>query len=313
MQFIHKDRVESKLPEDWHKYVQKCWDYVDKKVKEAEDLANSEGLGELEINKRLVTARKKAINQKSGLWRLFAKSVASINNNKCWYCESVENRSNMPVDHFRPKGRVEGSPEHGGYWWLAFDWENYRYCCTYCNSLASKKSYTVGKGDKFPLLDFDKRWMHSQQQCVEAPVILDPFVSGDTRRLTFSDTNGAAIPNFKCYDLKQGCRKQETDDCKSKCQRVLSSIDILNLNSTKTRTSRMRVARNVHRIIVMINRLLDNSKNGVDIESELEFYENQLVTYLDEDAPYRTAAKIFFRGYRTNQNSEWFDEFTDRI
>ena len=313
MQYIHKDRVEDKLPEDWHKFVAKCWDYVNKKVAEARANAIAEGLDAQSIEDKVVKKKKKAINQKASLWRLFAKHVASVNNDKCWYCESKQDRSNMPVDHFRPKARVDNDKVHFGYWWLAFDWENYRYCCTHCNSLTSKGKYTVGKGDKFPLSNPEKRWMGDGQVCEEAPILLDPFVFTDTRKLTFTEVNGSAIPNFRCFDLSTGCLNKDTDDCKEKCDRVILSIDILNLNSSKTRTSRARISRSINRIMIRIQKLLIDAENGINVDDDIELYENQLATYLDVDAPYRTAARIFFRGHRTNHNSDWFDDFTDRI
>lgn len=53
---------------------------------------------------------------------------------KCAYCESFF-ASTAPVDveHYRPKGNVEERPDHGGYWWLAMDWENLLPSCIDCN------------------------------------------------------------------------------------------------------------------------------------------------------------------------------------
>ncbi|WP_296596612.1 HNH endonuclease [Phenylobacterium sp.] len=53
---------------------------------------------------------------------------------KCAYCETVY-ASTAPVDveHFRPKGRVEGDKTHRGYWWLAMAWENLLPSCIDCN------------------------------------------------------------------------------------------------------------------------------------------------------------------------------------
>lgn len=52
---------------------------------------------------------------------------------KCAYCESRYD-VNAPVDieHFRPKGAVEGI-DHPGYWWLAAEWTNLLPSCIDCN------------------------------------------------------------------------------------------------------------------------------------------------------------------------------------
>ena len=47
------------------------------------------------------------------------------------------------VEHFRPKGKVEDDQNHGGYWWLAYDLNNYLLSCSLCNR--------VRKKDRFPL------------------------------------------------------------------------------------------------------------------------------------------------------------------
>ncbi len=47
------------------------------------------------------------------------------------------------VEHFRPKGKVEEDADHGGYWWLAYDLNNYLLSCSLCNR--------VRKRDRFPL------------------------------------------------------------------------------------------------------------------------------------------------------------------
>lgn len=53
---------------------------------------------------------------------------------KCAYCETVY-ASSAPVDieHFRPKGAIEGDSAHRGYWWLAMAWANLLPSCIDCN------------------------------------------------------------------------------------------------------------------------------------------------------------------------------------
>jgi len=62
-------------------------------------------------------------------------SLEQLSREKCWYCETKQERSNMAVDHFRPKSGVAECAAHPGYWWLALAADNYRFACTYCNSL----------------------------------------------------------------------------------------------------------------------------------------------------------------------------------
>src|SRR4051812_48374124 len=96
--------------------------------------------------------RSAAVNARSAIWRDLKDTLKQVSHNKCWYCESIDIRSDNAVDHFRPKAAVADSPAHEGYWWLAFKWENYRFCCTYCNSRRLDDRGNVGgKADRFPL------------------------------------------------------------------------------------------------------------------------------------------------------------------
>jgi uncharacterized protein (TIGR02646 family) len=299
VQYINKDRVQARLPANWNDYVERCWQSVNDKIEAAKAIAVVDGLTAEEIEKEISKVRKAAIAKRAALWRLFAKHVSTVNNNKCWYCESKENRSRMPVDHFRPKASVDNCDGHDGYWWLAFDWENYRYCCTLCNSLTADPNGTHGKADKFPLLNENDRC--SDEACDlenERPVLLDPFKSRDVRLLTFLE-NGIPAPNAD----------KGTDDYK----RADDTIKIVNLHEGKIRVSRLRIAAQIKRIMKKINSLLEKQKNGENVDDDLEIFENQLSVYLDEEAAYRTAAKVYFKGHRSEENSDWYDDFSARI
>src|SRR5690242_2141799 len=76
-----------------------------------------------EIIKRL----RAEIAKHAAIWAELRDQMSPLSSGKCWYCESRENRSDVAVDHFRPKGEVEECPTHPGYWWLAFDPSNYRF------------------------------------------------------------------------------------------------------------------------------------------------------------------------------------------
>ncbi|MTJ51968.1 hypothetical protein FJR38_04410 [Anabaena sp. UHCC 0253] len=74
--------------------------------------------------------RKKIIEKNEGHWRkdIFRNWLIDQFYRKCWYSEAKESVSSYHVDHFRPKGRakeLDGS-SRDGYWWLAFEWHNYR-------------------------------------------------------------------------------------------------------------------------------------------------------------------------------------------
>ena len=62
---------------------------------------------------------------------------------KCAYCERQQGLEGQAVEHFRPKGGVDGGDPRR-YFWLAWTWKNLLFACTTCNCKPLK-------GNKFPL------------------------------------------------------------------------------------------------------------------------------------------------------------------
>lgn len=136
----------------------------------------------------LAESRKQAITARSAVWGRLKDALADLSNDKCWYCEIKQERSDNAVDHFRPKNRVaDTDPIHEGYWWLAFEPSNFRYSCTFCNSQRKNPDTgeTEGKGDKFPLLPHTRRAIVPGEEYNERPILLDPCILQDTFLLDF--------------------------------------------------------------------------------------------------------------------------------
>ncbi|SHN24159.1 hypothetical protein SAMN05216593_116128 [Pseudomonas asturiensis] len=158
--------------------------------------------------------RDNLIEKHATLWRddRIRNWLLGLFNNKCWYTEAQESVSAYHVDHYRPKGRVNDiartKPE-SGYWWLAFDWQNYRICGQLIN---------VKKSDVFPLFEGDRATHGTPSSLrLEAPFIIDPL------------TDDASLISFEMDE--DGCRAvpmpgAEEDDC----ARVAATIEIIGLN-----------------------------------------------------------------------------------
>jgi hypothetical protein len=87
----------------------------------------------------------------------------------CGYCgRALPGNDRGDVDHFRPKNPAVDDPDHGGYWWLAYDIENYFLSCSTCNS--------AYKGNKFPLRPRSRRLSFQDRSRLhdEARLLLDP-------------------------------------------------------------------------------------------------------------------------------------------
>lgn len=139
------------------------------------------------------TTRQAIIEANETLWRddRIRGWLRDQFNNKCWYSEAYESVSAIHVDHYRPKGRVK--QELGdknpceGYWWLAFNWTNYRI---------SGQLLNVKKGDLFPIAEGIRANPDDPRSILlEAPVMIDP-ITDQARLISYEvDEDGCrAIP-----------------------------------------------------------------------------------------------------------------------
>lgn len=128
----------------------------------------------------------KIIDKNQALWGELKNVLLELSNNKCWYSESKDKYSYLHVDHFRPKKAAIGNDnktDFGGYWWLAFDWINYRVCGGVGN---------VIKRDKFAVLR-NKANKPTDVWKDEIIYLLDPCEEEDILKITFNN-NGEAMP-----------------------------------------------------------------------------------------------------------------------
>lgn len=242
--------------------------------------------------------RIRAINQMSGIWKEVKDKLGEYSHDKCWYCESKLNRSDWSVDHFRPKGRVFECQDHDGYWWLAFSWDNFRFSCTYCNSLRRDRitGNTRGKHDHFPLINEDKRAKTPEENIeAEHPCLLDPTKASDPGLLWFNQ-NGEVVPKFSIEQSPTFHR------------RATVSIKMYNLNYYKTSDKRKVLYNHVAQLVKDGNR--DFNKYYFEKDYEAEFGLNRvmetLLDLLDEDAEYSAATRSYLNGLRST-GSEWLE------
>lgn len=148
--------------------------------------------------------RSRVINKNQAVWKDLKEKLRTLSHEKCWYCESIDPRSDNAVDHYRPKGNVKGSaPPHDGYWWLAFDWRNYRFSCTFCNSLRTSATTSGGKQDYFPLWNEQDRARSDQDDLDdELPLLLDPTNVIDVPLIAFAD-DGSVGPAVDKKEKKE--------------------------------------------------------------------------------------------------------------
>lgn len=125
------------------------------------------------------------------------RRLEALFHGKCAYCESFyASQAPVDVEHYRPKGAVEGE-DHPGYWWVAMQWENLLPSCLDCNRRRKQKTpvavgdlkvlfeqMLTGKKDAFPIAG--QRAMPEQADLgAERPLLLDPTRDQPSDHLRF--------------------------------------------------------------------------------------------------------------------------------
>lgn len=133
-------------------------------------------------------------------------ALETLFHGKCAYCETLYTAS-APVDveHYRPKGAVAEDEAHGGYWWLAMQWENLLPSCIDCNrkrgqilitpstslavlaATAKPAVSQAGKKDSFPLGAAGLRAVaEATDFSAEHPLLLNPCNEDPAASLAYS-------------------------------------------------------------------------------------------------------------------------------
>lgn len=75
------------------------------------------------------------------LWSVLKDVLLDDFHGKCAYCDAtLEHVAWGDVEHFRPKAEVTEDASHPGYYWLAYDPDNYLPSCQKCNQGDAKKN-----------------------------------------------------------------------------------------------------------------------------------------------------------------------------
>jgi hypothetical protein len=178
--------LEYKLPTDADLPVNIRWSQTDWDAWLAESERLVEELRKLDAAGKL-KERNKLIDDRSSHWGKLKPWLLSLSDGKCWFTEARDIASHLDVEHFRPKKAARNikGPELDGYWWLAFDFMNFRIAGTVPNRK---------KGAWFPLRYGSVRSSFARRcEGDEIPHFLDPTNAHDVTLLAF-DEEGKAIP-----------------------------------------------------------------------------------------------------------------------
>lgn len=238
-------------------------------------------------------------NDGADVWRELKDGLAALlPDKKCWYCESPVDRSDNAVDHFRPKGRVsDAALPHTGYRWLAFDWRNYRYACTFCNSRRKDIEHGTagGKADRFPLLDEANRLYAPGLLDQEEPTLLDPCELDDWELLGCQQENGKPCPGGQTQMDRQ---------------RAIASIDIYHLQYEPTCKRRHAIVVQLMADVDQAKRLFDQFTTDPSKKTEFSVVARKIQRAIDRKAPFSGEMIFLLRGQRHAKHS-WIQKLLE--
>ena len=262
--------LENRLPTDtdipgWTAWSQEKWDNW--KAKSERLLKLMEGYD----RKKKTKWRNRVIDDHSGHWGSLKPWLQALSGNKCWFSEVRDLYSHYDVEHFRPKKEaktVRGQAKDG-YWWLTFDYMNFRLC----GNVGNRK-----KGAWFPLKYGCQRSTYTKQcEGDEEPHFLDPTNAHDVGLLAF-DEEGKAVP-------APGSSRWETI-------RVLRTVQRLKLTEHQALTEeRRKVWQQVTRKIGLYKQALAKAKHSATARNEAKNAAKEIKLLTSRNAPLSSVAR----------------------
>lgn len=211
------------------------------------------------------------IEANQGMWTEIKQHFADIRKRKCWYSEAVNDFAHCHVDHFRPKTNAidENGDDKGGYWWLAFDWKNYRY---------SGPAGNVRKKDYF----------HVNKDKANKPD--DPIEKEDIR---FLDPTEPSDPQKLKYDNEGRVSEKETDKLHRDYIQAEYTIRRMNLNFVGLVEGRKDRYRKAYQIIRETQKLLALQQTNHDMarHQAIKAKQKELIELASRFSPYSAAVK----------------------
>lgn len=298
MRWVDLDKLE--FPDGWQVKADRSLAELRTAITKADLAAQSDGSDVSTARKAVISEEfKKSKRQK--IWKELSPYLARLRKDKCWYSESKNSGSDKDVEHFRPKGAVAEDLDHEGYWWLAFDYQNYRYSCQWCNQrrVDTLNGTDGGKWDHFPVGGGFRAQSEGDNCDDEEIELLDPTDPHDWKLLTFRP-DGQPIP-AKASGTREYARAEV-------------SIWLYHLDRKEFVDDRRSLAGKVKRLI----QYMETLRPQIAIPRMRQLYkeqEKELLRLIDRDSEYSAAALAYARSeiYKLERGHQVLREWLKEI
>ena len=165
------------------------------------------------------------------------EALRKVVGNKCWYSEVPLEGADPNVDHFRPKGSIrevdedlqETKETSPGYWWLAFDYRNFRLASMHSNQRRVDETTDGGKWNYFPIRGARTAEL-TDWDCIDEDVLaIDPCSASDVKLLWFDPDGNPCLS-----------RRRHIPPLKSDEERIRATIWLYHLDKVEIQTKRAK-------------------------------------------------------------------------
>lgn len=248
---------------------------IDNHEPEQDWLDKADALTDQLLNAADAAERAVIIAGNDNMWGEIKQLFCDALQRKCWYSESINDFAHCHVDHFRPKSKAfdENGVDQGGYWWLAFNWRNYRYAAPAGN---------VRKKDYFHV-NANKANLPADALENEDIRFLDPTEPEDPNKLKF-DNEGIISPKETVVASRDYIQAEYT-------------IRRMNLNMEGLKEGRKDKYRKTARLIRQVQQLLVLQVASVDMarKQTIRAKQVQLIELAGRYSEYSAAVKYCLR------------------
>jgi len=202
------------------------------------------------------------------------KSIKDLSNERCAYCGNRGVRSNVQVEHYRPKQElmtISGLSVKPAYYWLGGEWSNLLPACEYCNNYKNAEIIEAdeivekgfGKGTYFGILNENRTSpLINGSELTEFPLLYDPCTDDPLELFEYKKTTIdnevylVMIPNSNIVD-------------QNKLQRAEHSIIRLGLNHPVLAKERLDMAVSCKQTMRLLEGMLANGASGATMKQNI--------------------------------------------
>lgn len=248
--------------------------YPNGKKPKPEWLERAKTLTDILINAKDKKSRDKIIDDNRDFWGEIKEWLEEFSYGKCWFTEARNTCFYWHVEHFRPKKATKGNNvNHDGYWWLAFDYLNYRLCGSVVN---------VKKGSFFPV----------RVGCIPANSPLDNC--NDEDHLLIDPTRKADV-DLIIFPYGEA---KESEAEGWNCKRAVESIKRYNLNYTLLKNARKAIWNECQKTIEDLYEMILTDKKASEAglfsptrRQEINTLKGKLTAMTNKDAEFSAVAR----------------------